>query len=56
VDRIDHSKLEGVELYDHKEDPQENINIANRPTNQALVEQLTTQWQKGWKAARPAAK
>ncbi len=32
-----------VELYDHKDDPQENVNIANQPENAALVKDLTAQ-------------
>ena len=40
------------ELYDHQNDPQEDVNIADRPENQALVEELTKQMQAGWKAAR----
>ena len=51
VDREDHSKVNAVELYDHETDPEENSNIANDPTNKALVEKLTTQWQAGWKGA-----
>lgn len=40
------------ELYDHQTDPQENVNVADRPENKALVEQLTKQMQAGWTAAR----
>jgi len=29
------------ELFDHDTDPQENINIANKPGNEALIEQLS---------------
>ena len=49
VNRDNHSKLEAVELYDHKNDPQENTNIANDPKNADLVAKLTEQWKKGWK-------
>jgi arylsulfatase A-like enzyme len=42
-----------VELYDHQTDPLENANVALRPDNQSLVQQLTRQMQSGWKAARP---
>jgi len=51
VDRDDHSQVDAVELYDHQTDPQENVNIANAPANQTLVEQLTVQWLAGWKGA-----
>lgn len=49
----DHTKVTAVELYDHQTDPQENQNIAGDPTNKALVETLTAQWQAGWKGAIP---
>ena len=41
------------ELYDHQNDPQENVNVAERAENKTLVEELTRQMQAGWKAARP---
>jgi len=40
------------ELYDHQADSQENDNVAGRPENQALVEELTRQMQAGWKAVQ----
>jgi arylsulfatase A-like enzyme len=40
------------ELYDHQNDPQENANLADRPENKALVEELTRQMQASWKAVR----
>ncbi len=43
------------ELYDHKVDPKENVNIANRPENKRLVAQLAEQLHAGWKAALPPA-
>jgi len=43
----------GLELYDHKNDPQENINIANLPENVELVKKLTSQLADGWRAAQP---
>lgn len=39
------------ELYDHQDDPQENVNIAGLPANRALIDELTRQMQAGWKAA-----
>lgn len=42
---------EGIELYDHKRDPDENVNIANLPENKKLVAQLSEQLKKGWKGA-----
>ena len=41
------------ELYDHENDPQENENIAGRPENAALLEQLAAQLHRGGPAARP---
>jgi iduronate 2-sulfatase len=42
------------ELYDHQDDPAENVNIAGRPENAALIQQLTQQQQDGWQKARTA--
>jgi len=47
-----HGRPEAVELYDHKIDPRETINIAD-PNNVALVSQLEKQCKAGWKAAKP---
>jgi arylsulfatase A-like enzyme len=41
-------------LYDHKYDPKENINIAERPENAELVKELSQRLKKGWKAAVPS--
>lgn len=53
VNRKDHSKVAATELYDHRNDPQENQNIAANPENTELVEQLTAQLRAGWKNAKP---
>ncbi len=53
VDPGDHSKVDGIELYDHQTDPQENVNIAAEPEHAALVATLTDQWRKGWRGALP---
>ena len=37
------------ELYDHRTDPQENVNLANLPEQQKLVEQLKQRLSQGWK-------
>ena len=47
-------KPAGIELYDHHSDPQENINIADKPENARLVKQLTEQLKAGWRNAIPA--
>lgn len=49
----DPKNLGGLELYDHESDPQENVNIANRPENTELVKRLTIQLTAGWHAAQP---
>lgn len=41
------------ELYDQKNDPDENTNIAKRTENAELVKQLTDRLHKGWKEALP---
>jgi arylsulfatase A-like enzyme len=41
------------ELYDHQSDPEENVNIANRPEDKELVGSLAAQLHGGWKAAKP---
>ncbi len=51
--RDDHSKVAALELYDHRTDPQENQNLANRPEHRDLVAKLTTQLRAGWQAAAP---
>jgi len=39
-------------LYDHDTDPQENVNIAERPVNRETVERLSAMLKEGWKAVR----
>lgn len=41
------------ELYDHQTDPEENVNIANRPENRDLVAELGRRLDAGWQAALP---
>lgn len=53
VRQDDQSKVDAIELYDHQNDPDENVNIANEPKNADLVAQLTAQWHKGWRGAVP---
>lgn len=43
----------GIELYDHQNDPDENINIANQPENKELVLKLSKMLHAGWRAALP---
>jgi iduronate 2-sulfatase len=41
------------ELYDHRSDPGETVNVAGRPENAALLKELTAQLHAGWQAAVP---
>jgi len=43
-----------VELYDHRTDPDENVNLAVEPEYASLVRKLTVQLWGGWQAALPA--
>jgi arylsulfatase A-like enzyme len=55
IDQSGGDKVHGTELYDHQVDPQENTNIAGLPANRKLVDELMSQWQKGWRGAKPAS-
>jgi len=52
-DRKEPDKVHGVELHDHQNDPEENVNLANRPEHANLVGELTAQLKAGWRAAKP---
>ncbi|NLX96334.1 MAG: sulfatase [Rhodopirellula sp.] len=39
------------ELYDHQDDPAENVNLAASPEGKSLADQLDKQMQAGWKGA-----
>ncbi len=41
------------ELYDYESDPDETTNVAGKPENARLVEQLSQQLKAGWQAAKP---
>ena len=41
------------ELFDHQNDPQENINIAEEREHRALVESLSQQLKRGWRYSIP---
>jgi len=47
--------LIGSELYDEKNDPEENVNIASLPENKDLTAQLAEKLKAGWRAALPPA-
>jgi hypothetical protein len=41
------------ELYDHAEDPHENVNAAQSPAYAEIVERLEAQLREGWQGALP---
>lgn len=47
------ARLVDRELYDHRDDPEENQNVAGRPEYAATVAELERQLAAGWRAARP---
>lgn len=47
------SEVIAYELYDHQNDPAENVNVANDPANKKLIGQLDKQLNAGWKGALP---
>lgn len=51
VYKPDWDDVRGVELYDHEIDPDENINRAEDPDYQAVVQELQTQLHLGWRYA-----
>lgn len=53
--RDDPEKIDGVELYDHARDPEENINLAGDLAYRDQVRELTAQLRAGWVVARPGA-
>jgi arylsulfatase A-like enzyme len=42
-----------IEIYDHINDPQENINIAGQPEFSELSRNLKAQFDEGWQSAQP---
>ncbi len=46
-------RLVSQEVYDHRIDPDENVNIANRPENRELVSELSEILWGGWWDAQP---
>jgi len=43
----------GVELYDHENDPEENVNLAVMSEHEELVKELSRQLKAGWRGALP---
>lgn len=50
---IENENIISVEIYDHINDPQENINVAQQPEFIELSRKLKAQFDKGWQAAQP---
>ena len=51
--RVRDGRVTGRELYDHNTDPNENTNVATDPRHRAIISQLETELQSGWKSALP---
>ena len=51
--RDDPDEVAAVEIYDHLDDPDENVNLAADPANGPLIKQLTRQYRQGWRGAVP---
>ncbi len=45
------TKFRAYELYDHRSDPDENVNLAGAPDHKQLVSELKKKLHAGWKAA-----
>jgi hypothetical protein len=43
-------------LYDHQSDPDENINVVDKPEHKDVVDKLSRLLKEGYKAALPDAK
>lgn len=52
VERKKPSQLVAAELYDHKTDPAENVNVATRPEYAKALGELNALAAKGWKGVR----
>ena len=50
---VDWEDNNGIELYDHEEDPAENRNLANDPEHEETVEELRVMLRAGWRDALP---
>ncbi len=50
---VEGTSFKEYELYDHKNDPDENDNVAERSENRELVERLKMRLHAGWRAAVP---
>lgn len=46
--RVPGTEFREYELYDHEADPQENVNLANRPSHKQLLNRLVARLRQGW--------
>ena len=55
VHRNDPTKVDAIELYDHQNDPEENVNVAGLSENEAVVKDLTKLFNQRYKpdSAKP---
>ena len=51
--RLSDGKIDSIELYDHRKDAIERINIAYKKENESLIKELSQRLNVGWKAALP---
>jgi arylsulfatase A-like enzyme len=47
------NELMARELYDHKKDPQENVNVVDQPQYESDIRRLASMLKGGWRAALP---
>jgi len=50
---IKSGEIRARELYDHQEDPQENVNVVDDPKYTETLKRLEKMMKGGWKAALP---
>ena len=53
TNKPDWNHLAGVELYDHKFDPEENNNLALQKEYDKLIKRLSKELHAGWRDALP---
>jgi len=51
--RVPGTDFQALELYDHKSDPGENVNLADSAEHAEVVRQLTSRLHAGWKSSLP---
>ena len=51
--RVKEGKIDSIELYDHRKDAIESINIAYKKENESIIKELSQRLNAGWKDALP---